>query len=59
MTKKKKLCPRCGDNFLDPIEAMNSLSRRRDKYICNACGTHEAMLDIAGKPPLSKWAVDK
>jgi len=37
----------------------NALSRRADVYICNECGTEEALLDMAGKSslPLNEWAM--
>lgn len=37
-----KLCPACGYRELDKNEAANSLSRYREAYICNPCGTREA-----------------
>lgn len=38
-------CPRCGREMKDDMIA-NSLSRHRDIYICNDCGTEEAMNDF-------------
>ena len=49
-------CPRCGrDTMRNEIE-LNALSRYVDVYICNECGTEEAMLDLEGEPlPLEDW----
>jgi len=41
-------CPRCGHYTMDGELIMNSLSRRANVYICEHCGTDEAMLDYAG-----------
>lgn len=38
----KKLCPACKENYLDPVEVRNALSRYCKKYICSECGTREA-----------------
>jgi len=32
-------------------QALNSLSRRGDIYICNACGDEEAFIDIGNMSP--------
>ncbi len=52
-------CPRCGHNRMDKKLARNALSRRADVYICSACGTEEAILDMLGKEPLplNQWAM--
>jgi hypothetical protein len=43
------LCPICKKNYLNPRMVMNSLSRRDNKtYICDECGTKEAMDDFFG-----------
>ena len=35
----------------------NALSRHAEVYICDQCGTEEAVLDYLGKPlPLSQWS---
>ena len=54
-------CPRCGNEMLNTDLARNSLSRRADIYICNICGTEEAILDACGKEPLplTEWAAAK
>ena len=38
----KLICPACNKRTLDKEEVMNALSRYRDVYICNDCGTREA-----------------
>ena len=41
-----KTCPRCKLLALEDIDVRNSLSRKDNKtYICNQCGTDEAMED--------------
>lgn len=53
------LCPRCGQDTMNPAGVTrNALSRRLDVYICNACGTEEAIEDYTGNAPLPfrKWA---
>lgn len=52
---KECLCLRCG-NVLDEKLSMNAKSRHADIYICDKCGTDEAMKDWYGKPlPFCKW----
>ncbi|RJX22771.1 MAG: hypothetical protein C4575_00555 [Desulforudis sp.] len=42
-----KTCPRCGERKLDPEKVRNALSRRdNETYVCNDCGTDEAMYDL-------------
>jgi|APSaa5957512535_1039671.scaffolds.fasta_scaffold65306_2 hypothetical protein len=44
---KGEICPTCKVNKLYTVECRNSLSRRDNKtYICNRCGTGEAMEDM-------------
>lgn len=53
-------CPRCGKNNMadDPIH--NALSRRADCYVCDACGTDEAIRAFLGNTlPLSEWSIIK
>lgn len=52
-------CPRCGHDRMNPVAVRNSLSRRANVYICAQCGMDEAMLDMAGKPPLplNQWSM--
>lgn len=54
-------CPRCGHDRMDKIATRNALSRRADVYICDSCGTEEALLDAAGKDPLplNEWSMVK
>lgn len=51
-------CPRCGRDTMKPALHTNALSRHADGiYICDECGTAEAMLDFMGSPlPLALWA---
>jgi predicted RNA-binding Zn-ribbon protein involved in translation (DUF1610 family) len=55
------VCPRCGQNTMDPEIHRNALSRYEDIYICNACGFDEAYLDFLDIPPLhiTGWACFK
>ena len=46
---KPPLCLRCGQP-LAPALAQNALSRHADVYICDACGTDEALCDAIGFP---------
>ena len=50
-------CPRCGaDTMKQPIHT-NALSRHVDLYICDSCGTAEALLDFMGQTyPLNQWS---
>ena len=52
-------CPRCGHDRMNPVAVRNALSRRADVYICDQCGMDEAMMDMAGIPPLpfNEWAM--
>lgn len=42
-------CPRCGKH---PAGVRTALSRHEDIYICDECGTDEAMRDFAKVQPL-------
>lgn len=50
-------CPRCGaDTVKEPIHT-NALSRATDLYVCDACGSAEAMLAFMKQEyPLTCWA---
>lgn len=50
-------CPRCGrDTMKDSIHT-NALRRHADIYICDACGTEEALLKFMSNPlPVMEWA---
>lgn len=39
-------CPRCGKKNANDEPSENALSRRADIYICDRCGTEEAMEDL-------------
>ena len=58
--KSIRLCPRCGET-MNPDLYQNALSRREDVYICDKCGTEEALEDYAFQrdpektKPLSEW----
>jgi len=43
---RMKECPRCHKKTLEPEQALNSLSRRGNVYICNPCGDEEALIDL-------------
>lgn len=51
------MCPRCGaDTMKTPVHT-NALSRIADIYICDACGSAEAMLAFMGQQyPLTSWS---
>ena len=50
-------CPRCGaDTMKEPVHT-NALSRIADIYICDACGSSEAMLAFMKQQyPLTSWS---
>lgn len=52
-------CPRCGRDTMKPNLHTNALSRHaHGVYICDECGTSEAMLDFMNNPlPLEMWAL--
>lgn len=53
-------CPRCGRDTMKVKLHTNALSRHADMYICDECGTAEAMLDFMNNPlPLLLWACMK
>lgn len=41
-------CPRCGYKTMSERLTHNALSRRADIYICDTCGTEEALCDFTG-----------
>ena len=55
---EKMPCPRCGRDTMKPDLYTNALSRHADGiYVCDDCGTAEAMLDFMRNPlPLECWA---
>ena len=51
-------CPRCGRMTVKDRLHTNAWSRHADVYICDACGTDEAMRDFARCPlPATEWAI--
>ena len=50
-------CPRCGrDTMKEPVHT-NAMSRSADLYVCDECGTCEALLAFMKNPmPLEQWA---
>ena len=52
-------CPRCGRNTMKSALVTNALSRHAPGvYVCDDCGTAEAMLDFMRNPlPTECWAV--
>ena len=54
-------CPRCGQDTMKPDLKTNALSRHVENvYICDSCGTAEAMLDFMKQElPLTMWAICK
>lgn len=52
-----KVCPRCGRDAMDDNPMRNALSRHATVYICDGCGTDEAVRDFTHPPlPLEEWA---
>ena len=50
-------CPRCGADTMKDLVHTNALSRVADIYICDACGSAEAMLAFMNQQyPLISWA---
>ena len=50
-------CPRCGRDTMKARIHTNALSRHADIYICDTCGTEEALLKFMHNPlPLREWA---
>lgn len=52
-------CPRCGEMTMDAeCVIRNALSCRAAVYVCDACGTQEAIEDMmASRTPLTAWAI--
>ena len=50
-------CPRCGKDAMKDVPHTNAKSRHADVYICDQCGTDEAMLDFMQNPlPIEDWS---
>ena len=56
--EEETVCPRCGRGRMKQPIHTNAMSRADgDLYVCDACGTHEAVLAIMKQDiPLSQWA---
>lgn len=53
-------CPRCGRWTIKEKLHTNALSRHVHVYICDECGTDEAVRELYGNDlPLREWAVAK
>lgn len=53
-------CPRCGMFTVKDRLHTNALSRHAQVYICDACGTDEAIRDFTHQVlPLEEWAIVK
>ena len=51
------VCPRCGKASMNPAIHRNATSRHADIYVCDDCGTAEALLDMMRSPlPLAQWS---
>ena len=49
--------PRCGADTMKHPMHTNALSRHADLYVCDSCGTAEALLDFMGQTyPLYQWS---
>lgn len=54
---KYTLCPRCGQNTMNPVLCRNALSRIADIMVCDVCGVDEAKLAFMRAPgTLYTWA---
>ena len=52
-----RLCTQCGKDTMKANLITNALSRHTDLYICDVCGTEEAVLDYMHAPlPIILWA---
>ncbi len=53
-------CPRCGRMSVKEKLHTNALSRHVQVYICDECGTDEAIRGLCGNDlPLREWAIAK
>lgn len=53
-------CPRCGRMTVKERLHTNALSRCADVYVCDECGTDEAIRAATGQEiPLKEWAIAK
>ena len=57
-TDGNRFCPRCGMFTVKDRLHTNALSRHAKVYICDTCGTDEAVRDWTHNPlPLKDWAI--
>ena len=50
-------CPRCGRDTMKESIHTNALSRHAEIYICDTCGTEEALLKfMSNLLPITEWA---
>jgi len=60
MAGERLPCPRCGRDAMNEEPVRNALSRSADVFVCDECGTAEAMLAMMRNPlPLNQWACFK
>ncbi len=53
-------CPRCGRMDMDEHPTRNAMSRRVNVYVCDFCGTVEAIEDaIDSITPVEEWVINK
>lgn len=53
-------CPRCGRDNMGIRATRNALSRRANIYICDMCGTQEALEDMMdSRTSLTEWGYIK
>ena len=53
-------CPRCGKMTVKDRLHTNATSRHASVFVCDICGTDEAIRDLLRNPlPLREWAIAK
>lgn len=58
LSNLEEQCPRCGHKRMKPHLRQNALSRCADVYICDVCGTDEALRDMNNDVlPITEWYV--
>jgi len=59
-TAGSPICPRCGQVNMKPRIHTNAMSRVADIYVCDDCGTDEALRNWANIPlPIEDWFLPK
>ena len=54
------VCPRCGKMTVKDRLHTNATSRHASVFVCDICGTDEAIRDLLRNPlPLREWAIAK